>query len=415
MLIKKSYKVSLALITALSLAGCGATEEDEVSTTSVGTTAGTTSADSLDDLKISDALALTLPAALGGDSSSGLRLQSNSKSAEACEVGQLLKEGIRSLGDISSTFCHLEVESENIKFGTKYSITFSGLSEDDQDQGMNLGIWVDNSKADQGELKVSMCEDGSLTQVFTVTGVDTDGAKGTILNIGSEEWEGQEQSWASNVSFDLNYTDANRSFVNVKSVFTSDNDLYRQHIVIDLIGDGVSNLRVSRSGTWESNTFSQMGAAKHNGDYGQVLFSNIFSGSDPEGNDIDFNFTHRAYFDDDGYIVQSDTTDAFAEGGALYVADSDVPKKLESTFTAGEFGSDEWDCTAEEEVTVVMSGENGSAHSSCDQERDEEWVDCYADTYQSSEEEHEIDEAEQKDNTEFDEIEEVSDETPAAE
>ena len=302
------------------------------------------------------------------------------------------------------------MEAAQITFGTKYDITLNGLEEGDQDAGINLQIWVDNSNVETtGELKVSMCRGGTLTQVFTVTGLDEDGAVGEILNIGAEEEDGETHNWAQSVTFDLNYSEAGRSFLNVKSKFTNDSDTYRQHIVIDLLDEGVSNMRVSRTGTWEGNTFAQMGAAKHDGSYGQVLFANSFTGSEG-GQDFTFDFTRRAYFDADGFIVASDATTAFAEDGNLYVADADVPKELDSTFDPGSFSADEWDCTTEESVTVDMTGTNGAAHDACDTNRGE-WVNCHDEAaYQDSEEEHDIDETKQHEAEHFDDVEEGEEE-----
>ena len=103
---KKTFPYIVAM--AMVGFGCGTAEDaaEEATSSTPGTESGTATADSLEDLKLSDALALDLPDALGGSGGSGLLLQSGARSSEACEVGQLLREGISSLSEISGMFCH---------------------------------------------------------------------------------------------------------------------------------------------------------------------------------------------------------------------------------------------------------------------------------------------------------------------
>ena len=266
-----------------------------------------------------------------------------------------------------------------------------------------MGIWVDNSQADAGTLTVYTCQGGSLSEKIVITGLGTDAAKGTVVNVGSETSdEYGEQSWAEDVEFDLNHTTPGTTFLNVKSVHSNNGDQFKQHINLVLKDEGVSTLRVSRSGEWQGDTFSQMGAAKHNGTYGEVLFANTHN-SQQWGN---HEYIHRAYFDDNGYIVAASASSAFdSPDGELHVADADVPKQLGSDFTAGTLSESDWDCQTDESITVDMTGANGAAHDACESGR-WEWQDCYGNDYAESETEHTIDESAQKDDFEVEEGEE---------
>ena len=51
-------------------------------------------------------------------------------------VGRLVGDGLRNLELAASLFCHLEVETNNIKFGTKYALE---LTDGDNDE---IVIWI---------------------------------------------------------------------------------------------------------------------------------------------------------------------------------------------------------------------------------------------------------------------------------
>ena len=149
-----------------------------------------------------------------------------------------------------------------------------------------------------------------------------------------------------------------------------------------------------------------MGAAKHNGTYGEVLFSNSSSGTYGDNDEFSFDhsWVHRAYFDANGYVVDSSVSTAFADpDGELHIADADVPKELGATFEAGTIDASDWDCVGEDTITVDMTGANGAAHDACESGR-WDYIDCYT-GYEESTEEHDIDESAQKEDSEFEEIE----------
>ena len=409
-LFNKKFKTVLVGGSLILMPMACSSEEDEESTTSTAATS-TADADEISDLNISSALKLTIPS-LTSDDSAALALGGGAslagkKSFEACELENLVNEGVSRVSGISGLFCHLELENEQLKFGVKYKLEFAS-DEGSQEAGLN--IWVDNSAAADGTLTVYTCEQDVLREKIQITGLGTDAAKGTIINAGSEEYEGSLQSWAEDIVFDLNHSVAGISFLNVKSAFSSDDHgTYKQHINLEIREEGVSNLRVSRSGTWGDQTFSQMGAAKHNGTYGEVLFADASTGTytDGDGNSQSYGdaWIHRAFFDESGYVVAQTASDAFADpDGELHVADADVPKKLGSDFSAGTFASTDWDCATDETLTIDMTGDAGASHDACDGDR-WEWKDCYS-GYEQSQEDHVIDEDAQLEGEEFEKVEE---------
>ena len=161
-------------------------------------------------------------------------------------------------------------------------------------------------------------------------------------------------------------------------------------ISINLQPAGVSSLSVSEAGTWQSYTFNNAGTAKVGSEYGQVLFTST-SSQYPQ-----YPWTRRAYFDLDGNVVDASVTADFASGASLYVANSDVPAALDSSFSADNFAADAWDCSTEETLTIDMSGENGAAHDACDEKMNEYYEDCY-NGYEDGEEESEFDDSERMD------------------
>jgi hypothetical protein len=311
-------------------------------------------ADSVDDLNLK-ALNLNLPESLT-DNSTSLALGSPSK--EACEVGRLLGDGLSNLELAASLFCHLEIESSKLKFGTKYNLEFT------DGDASGIGIWIDNTNLASGQLKVSMCNNNVLSQVVTIAGLNGDAVKGSIIDRGTENSE----SWAGSINFDLGFTTAGTNKVYAAKEYTSGSESFKQMISINLKDTGVSQISVSEAGSWQSDTFNHAGSAKVGSSYGQVLFTSVSGLYDP--------WTRRAYFDTDGNVVNSDITADFASGGSLYIANSDVPAALSSSFSAENFAADAWDCATDETVTIDMSGANGAAHDACEDDKNDFYTDC---------------------------------------
>ncbi len=394
-----------SLITAstflLLSTGCGVTEGDSDTDSDGSSGVNNTSSYSeslqagsdIGALNLSNALNIDVPDALQNDSSS-LRL-TGKKSREACEVGNTVSEGVRSIKSIANMFCHIEVEAENIEYGKKYAIDISG----DEDQ--QLAIWVDDSDAANGNLKVNFCQAGKLTEIINVTGVGEDSSSGSVLRHGSEDGH----NWSEEVKFDNGQTTAGKSFISVKSVYSNDagSESFKRQLVMSLEGE-VGTVLVSNAGTWQGETFAQAGGARLNADYGQVLFKH--SGTH---DGTDFDHSRRAFFDDEGYVVGSDASADFNTDGSLYVPDSEVPAYLPSDFSVAAFPSDAWDCSTDESFSIVMTGDKGAAHDACDGSRsDGEGVNCWDDSaYKESDVNHTIDESKQKGYDEVDDIEDL--------
>ena len=95
----------------------------------------------------------------------------------------------------------------------------------------------------------------------------------------------------------------------------------------------------------------------------------------------DFTFTRTAKFTEAGLGVTGDDNAAlFAEGGDLYVASSDLPEYLSTSFApAAPTG---WDC---EDVDETIELDPDSAgHRACDGDRDDEQSpDCWGDEFEN--------------------------------
>ena len=92
--------------------GCGSDDDSGNHGKYRGSAAGATSADEITDLNLSSALKLTIPELTSGGSS--LALVNTTKSREACELENLVNEGVRSISQVAGLFCHLEIESSQL-------------------------------------------------------------------------------------------------------------------------------------------------------------------------------------------------------------------------------------------------------------------------------------------------------------
>ena len=350
---------------------------------SASSAASLASANSIDDLNLA-ALNLSLPDSLTSSSSS-LALASSSK--EACEVGRLVGDGLRNLELAASLFCHLEVETNSIKFGTKYALE---LTDGDNDE---IAIWIDDSNIASGVMKVSMCFKNELAQVVTISGVSGDSVKGSIVDKGSEDGS----NWASAISFDLGFSASGTDKLYATSEYKSGFESFKQMISINIKESGVSTISASETGTWQTYTFNNAGAVKFKDNYGQALFTSV-SSEYPN-----YPYTRRAYFDSNGNVVAPSVSSEFSSGGSLYVNDSDVPAALDSSFKAASFASGSWDCSTDETLVIDMSGENGAAHDACEENKNEFYEDCYG-SYEDGETEADFDNDKRVDADDFNDI-----------
>ncbi len=258
-------RISIALGLLATLTACSAdTSKEEATTTTTDDTEGSVAAvEDVGALKLSS-LAIELPAALNGSSSS-LRLAGGKRSVEACQMGQTVKEVTKRVSSVANFACHIEAEKDKIIFGNKTKITF---------QGQEFGrLWV---QKDGEKISFAMCQDSDENknkQLIEITKVTEFGPAGSLFETGSNTYEGQEQSWTSSMSFD--FTAEGTSSMEAKDNFKAGgtNEFLRE-VSLLLKEAGVSEVALASKGSWNNQQFSQRGAGKFNGSYGNALFEN---------------------------------------------------------------------------------------------------------------------------------------------
>ena len=343
----RSFAISTAALTIGLLSSCGGSDDSD----------GAATASSVADLQLSGALNLASPdgmAAASGGTAATLALSGESlnlvgkKSSEACRTMENTNQVLSFLQQAGSMFCHMEAESANLKFGTKYNISMaaspSGAAE-------SLALWVDNSVADQ--LKVYMCQGGVLTQNINISGYSGSGkVKGSMLSQHSDT----NGSGGINLEFDL--TQAGLKIITAKMKHTntgSNAGTYRNFSDIKLADSGVSTVKLSSVGTRGSDTFSDQASVLFNGTMGQALFT----GNGTRSSNV-YNWTSRSTFGSDGITVASTSASA-----NIVVASTSLPEKLPTDFAPT--APSGWDCTgATETLTAGMSsGATAAAHAAC--------------------------------------------------
>jgi hypothetical protein len=363
---------SLSAVIALT-ANCSKKDDDDATTPVEEEKAALASADSMDDLKISGSLAISLPESLTGDSGASLTA-GEKRSHEACEIGNTVKQVTNGLQAAAGFFCHLEVEKEKIKFGTKYRI----MSGDEE----FARIYVDNSKSANGEVTVYMCEKDSagemtLKEKIALTGISDDGARGSLFSKGSQE----TQSWESEVSFDANIAKAGVLTIEAKHVHadTEFDGQNKSHVVLTLAEKGVSTVSLVSDGEWQGNAFEHRGYAAFNGKHGNAIFNSV--GSHMEGEEtVEHSFTHRSWFNNEGYLVNPDDFDVFAPEGELYIAEDKLPEFLDESFDPEDPSG--YDCSYDE--TVNLDPES-SDHAACEKDRNHDRPECWGEEFEQGE------------------------------
>ncbi|MEY4632521.1 MAG: hypothetical protein RIQ81_2641 [Pseudomonadota bacterium] len=339
--LRKNLIVSAALA-GVFLVACGQKDDSE---------SKNIEAESLGELKLSSSFKLDLPDSIkkaGGITPSlALTKMDRKRSREACQAVSDIGMLLQNLATASSMACHLEAESEKIKFGTKYKVNIAGGEDGDQD----LRVWVDNSAADK--LIMYSCQGTNLLQKIVIDSSNSNGSSGNIdFGFGDQ---------ASSVGMKLSFDFKDQAVKVLKGQFTfsdgagssfaGDNDL-------TLRDSGVSTMKVSQRGDFAGSSFDRKGMIKTNGSAGQALMSLDMQGQQ---------FTYRESFDGEGYAL--DDPSAVAED--VKIAKSELPESLAAGFSiAAPTG---WDCAVEETISVdVASGATAAAHQACDEEDSEE-------------------------------------------
>ena len=362
--------IIVGLTSVVVIAACGKKKEDKSSTET---------AESIADLSLSSALALDLPSAIvtaaGGSTTSSLALDSKllgKKSSEACRTMQNTNNVLERLQEIGGMFCHLEAESANMKFGTKYNVNVSGGRDKAGTQAMAL--WVDNS--DAANLKVYMCKGGSLQQTIAISGFAGDGkAKGTVQTVHANSEGSTTHTGGASIEFDFTQT----GYRIVKSSMTdtaTGGDYagsFRNYAELALADSGVSVIKMSSVGTRGSDTMSDQGVMMMNDTIGQALFKGAGSN---EGNT--YNYTSRATFGKNGVTVDNATAPE-----AIKVALSSLPEMLASTFSPQAPAG--WDCSGTTEtINIDMAATTGTgpAHMACEKRNRHRFTQCFGSDFE---------------------------------
>ncbi len=376
--------VSLALAAALTVS-CSKKEEknetEETAASGTVTGSGSTSTESVasasdvSDLKLSTAFSFELPAALRGESAASLNLLSAKKSQEACQMGSTIREVTSQLEDIGNFFCHLEVEKERLLFGKKYLLNTNGVEF--------ARLYVDNSAIAEGKISIGFCskrgEEEANKQLITIDGLSATGPKGSVVNLGTGSYEGQAQSWAGSVSFDMSATGIIDLIA--EQLHTQDTNSFRRKVELVLKESGISYAKLAAKGTWEGNSFLERGAAMFDGTYGSAIFQNQGSHQGQT-----FTFARRAYFNEPGEVVAASAVPA-----AVIPPVSDLPSFLaedfEPTSPAGWVGGG----CADYDEAVDLNPES-TEHAACDGDQNQNHTDCWSqDSYESGAENVEVD------------------------
>ncbi len=371
---KSVVAVTTALMTVGVATSCGKKKKEST----------TTEASSVADLALSSTLNLSIPdklAAASGGTAASLALMEElnlvgKKSSEACRTMETTNQVLSNLQEIGAMFCHFEVESANLKFGTKYAIKMSGaparLAEAD-----SMAIWVDNS--DAANLKVYMCKGGVLNQQISISDFASAGkAKGSMNTMHSGTQGTSTFSGGVNITFDLTQEGLKLVTASMKHKNTGGEHSgeFRNFADISLSETGVSLVKMSSKGTRGTDTMADQGSVRFNGTMGQALFS----GAGSNGGHT-YDYSSVSTFGADGITVAKTA----ATSDILVVA-ADLPSKLADDFTptvpAG------WDCTTTEDLKIDFADTTKKAsHDACDVDHNRTFSSCWGDGFEQGEHE----------------------------
>lgn len=362
--------------TATASGASTSTASTSSTTTSAGTGSvgsdGLAAVDDVSDLQLSQ-LNLSLPAALDAKSTSdGLQLTASKKSADACNLGQSVKEVTSRLGSIASFACHIEVEKEKIAIGKKYKIVYGG-----QEFGR---VFVE--KTDTG-INFAMCgQDGK--ESISINKITEAGPAGTIHATHDSSSESEDGGMSTDyLLFDLN-KEGEKSIIAKQKFANDSNSVYLRYVDMLLSDTGVSLVKLASRGTQQGNSFSQRGTVKFDQTFGAALFHNVGSHDGSE-----FAHTNRSYFTLDGLTTLASESPEFASGGLLYVTPSDIPEFLsdsEEIPTASGWvasGCEDFD-------EIVELDPDSAAHQTCNSQHGAH-ANCYGDDFEYGEATTELD------------------------
>jgi hypothetical protein len=373
-----AYKMVPAILTLAGLAACGksSSKSDTAATGTTRTPTGTVQATSVDELGLTGALNISLPAALS-DSGSSLRL-AGKKSMEACLMRESAKQLVTQIKMISSTLCHIEAEGKNIPWNTPVILdigdmaagpalqefdpndfdpttmpggntgggntgggnTGGGATDQDGPPSFTIpkiGIYTDDT--DGNNIAVYICEgettsDMKLSQAFKITGSKTitkDGksvkvSKGTITISSGNDTMG---TFKGAIGFDSNFTEADANAMKLEVKFGFSGFAFAQKFELAAKDSGFSKVSISETGEMAfpgGNAFStkNAGVGVFDADNGNVFYTYEGFGEP---------FATQACVDDKSYLLTEGCTGAkFVEDGKLHLKATDVPGVLPATF-----------------------------------------------------------------------------------
>ena len=373
MKVNKSVVAVAAAVMTFAAASCGKKKKEAATPPPASTVA---------DLALSSTLNLSIPdklaAASGGTAATTLNLAeelnlAGKKSSEACRTMETVSQVLDQLKEIGVNFCHFEVESENLKFGTKYNIKMTGgsrtLAESD-----SMGIWVDNS--DTAKLKVYMCRNGILNQQISISDFASAGkAKGSMNTLHSGTGRDGVSTYEGGVNITFDLTQAGLKIVNAsmkhKNTGGSDAGEFRNSADISLADTGVSVVKMTSKGSHGSDTMSDQAAVRFNGTFGQALFS----GTGSSGVHT-YDYSSASTFGADGITVAK--TSAPSD---VLVEAADLPVKLADDFSPTTPTG--WDCQTTETLTIDMTvASKKAAHDACSADRRRSFSSCWGDDFE---------------------------------
>jgi hypothetical protein len=366
----KTISYLLTFTTAAFLANCGkkTTEEDVASDDDKADLA---EVEDVSQLGLSGALNISMPEALDQTESTGLRLAASKRSREACRIGSTIKEVTEQINSFSSFLCHLEVEKDKIKFGTKYRVMFDG-----KEFGR---VWPDNSKVADGQITLYMCKDGYLKERTEITAIKKDadgntiGAKGQIQNYGKQD----AHSWKSFILFDAKFT-GDSIDVEAEQAYADEetNGSFVRAVLLKLFdkGEGITSISLASKGTWQGSDFADRGYGLHDGDHGHILFNSQGSyDSQP------YDFSRHSYFEGKGEVVSGSSSAKFDLGAELAVTRKDLPDFLSDSFSPD--APEGWECDYDETIEL---NPDSKEHQTCDSDRGEP-ANCWDDNFDDGE------------------------------
>ena len=364
MVISKNKVSIIAALTIVGLAsaGCGKKKSKDDAFT----------VDSIDDMKLSTSLKLTIPSGLSkaAGQSTSLALSGDGplnltgkRSSEACRTIQQADMLFGNLASIGNMMCHLEAESKQLQFGVKYLVKLK-----EANGTMEMPLWIDNSTA--GTLTMYTCKSGSIAEKIVISGASSAGPKGSINFRGSESG----MTFASNLDFD--FSTSGVKILKGQNTFSQNSDAYASDTNIEIKEPGVSLVKMSNRGSAAAwGTFEDRGAVRFNGTLGQA----IFKGSGSGGTNV-YNWSTRNTFDANGLTVANATATA-----DIKVEATDLPAALASGYAVT--AASGWDCSTEKTIEVDMvNGSTATAHAKCENNHSSNF-DCFgADFEQGSSE-----------------------------